>query len=161
MGDVLVVGGTGMLSGVVDDLVERGHRVLLPSRHPVPSTPHRVSFLADWTDPPALVARVSDHLDGPLELAVVWCHRPHRTEVVDLVTPLLAPSAPVVEVLGSTALLDLWDQRPPHGSTFVMLGHRQLDDGTSRWLTHAEISAGVVGALDRGPGATVVVGSLD
>lgn len=161
MSDVLVVGGTGMLAGVVDELARRGHRVLVPSRHPAAATDRIVPFQADWSDPQVLLSLVRDRLDGPLEKAVVWCHRPHRAAIVDGVRDLLAADGRLIEVLGSTTLAQLWDRRPPAESVFVMLGHKQLDDGTGRWLTHDEIGSGVVGSLDRPAGTTVVVGSLD
>jgi len=162
MGDVLVVGGTGMLAGVVDQLVADGHRVLLPSRHPGEGRPGVVAFAADWSDPSALRDAVTAHLDGALDRVVVWCHHPYRPEVTAVLAPLLESSgSPVVEVWGSTALTDLWDHRPDATSIHVMLGHRQLDDGTSRWLTNDEISAGVIDALQRPAGSTLVIGSLD
>jgi len=151
-----------MLTGVVDRLVADGHRVLLPSRHPDESRPGVVAFAADWSEPSALKDAVAAHADGTLDRVVVWCHRPYRHEVTAVLAPLLESSrAPVVEVWGSTALTDLWDHRPDGTSVHVMLGHRQLDDGTSRWLTHREISDGVIDALQRPAGSTLVIGSLD
>lgn len=161
MSDVLVVGGTGMLAGLTEALADQGHRVLVPSRHPERASERTVSFAADWSDPESLRDAIEERVEGTLDLAVIWCHRPYRSDVVDLIAPLMSSGGRVVEVLGSTALADLWDQRPTNGSIFVMLGNRQLDDGTSRWLTHEEISGGVLGALDRPSGSTVVVGSLD
>lgn len=162
MGDVLVVGGTGMLAGVVDRLVAEGHRVLLPSRHPGEGRPGVVPFAADWSDPAALRDAITAHVIGDLDRVVVWCHRPYRPDVIAVLAPLLESSrSPVVEVWGSTALTDLWDHRPDSTAIHVMLGHRQLDDGTSRWLTHEEISDGVIEALQRPSGSTVVIGSLD
>lgn len=162
MGDVLVLGGTGMLTGVVDRLVAEGHRVLLPSRHPGDGGPGVVPIAADWSDPAAMKEAIAARVDGDLDRAVVWCHRPYRHRINRMLAPLLASSlAPVVEVWGSTALTELWDHRPDGSSIHVMLGHRQLDDGTSRWLTHEEISAGVIDAMRRPAGSTVVIGSLD
>jgi hypothetical protein len=107
---------------------------------------------ADWTDPSALVTSAGAALDGPADLLVAWVHRGVRTAVLRAVGPLLAPGAPVVEVHGSASANPLGGTPEPvldgHPTQQVILGYVR-HAGRTRWLTHDEISAGVLDAVNR------------
>lgn len=150
----LVLGGTGMLAGVAVSLLDDGWHVVLPSRRrphiPVtdgkPNVARWVS--ADWADPAGLVDGARAALGGPADLLVAWVHHEVRTSVLRAVAPLLTPRAPVVEVhTGATrgcpdpVLAD-------HPTQQVVLGYVR-HAGRTRWLTHDEISAGVLDAVRR------------
>lgn len=154
----LVLGGTGMLAGVAAALLADGWYVVLPSRRR-PSTPatngncHNARWVtADWTMPVALADTAREALGGPADLLVAWVHREVRHSVLRSVVPLLADRAPVVEVHGSASANPLGGCPDPiladHPTQQVVLGYVR-HAGRTRWLTHQEISAGVLDAVNR------------
>ncbi|HEY6075470.1 MAG TPA: hypothetical protein VIV36_01430, partial [Gaiella sp.] len=78
---------------------------------------------------------------GPVDLAVCWIHTdaPHAP---GLVAHALAPGARLVQVFGTRH----W----PLAEIPLHVAYRQALLGTSggRWLTHEEISEGVLAAID-------------
>lgn len=156
----LVLGGTGMLAGAAASLLEDGWHVVLPSRRrpALPATnghgrPHVALWVqADWTDPVALADSAKVALDGPADLLVAWVHRGVRTGVLRAVESLLAAGAPVVEVHGSASANPVGGcpdaVLPGHPTQQVVLGYVR-HAGRTRWLTHEEISAGVIDAVQR------------
>jgi hypothetical protein len=147
----LVLGGTGMLAGAAAALLDDDWHVVLPSRRrPAASGARWVK--ADWTNPTALASAAADVLDGPADLLVAWVHREVRTAVLRAVGPLLAAGAPVVEVHGSASANPLGGCPDPvldgHPTQQVVLGYVR-HAGRTRWLTHQEISAGVLDAVHR------------
>ena len=134
-GRALVLGGTGMLAGCVAALVGDGWHVVLPSRRhaPIPAEPiERGEFKPGAYARAALAVaraqavqcRAQSVVGGgrlvrarpvrrPCRPGPGWVRRPaggvgargDRARVMQAVRPLLAPAAPVVEVLGS-------DRRP-------------------------------------------------
>ena len=154
----LVLGGTGMLAGAAATLLDDGWQVVLPSRRrpslPVTNGNGRGArwVRADWTDPTELTRAAADALGGPADLLVAWVHREVRTGVLRAVSSLLAPAAPVVEVHGSSSANPLGGCPDPvlagHQTQQVVLGYVR-HAGRTRWLTHEEISAGVLDAIHR------------
>lgn len=152
----LVLGGTGMLSGVADALLDDGWHVVLPSRRrsSSPIAPaHAARWVkADWSEPAALAATAAEALDGPADLLVAWVHREVRVSVLRAVAPLLADGAPVVEVHGSASANPLGGCPEPvlstHPTQQVVLGYVR-HAGRTRWPTHEEVSAGVLDAVHR------------
>jgi NAD(P)-dependent dehydrogenase (short-subunit alcohol dehydrogenase family) len=162
-GHDLVVGGSGMLSGLVTALARQGRHISVIARDQ-----RRLARLAetaagitplplDYHDAPALDAALirasRDH--GAMERAVCWFHTG-------------APEIPLAvarhvqrvycHVLGSAAadpsgsgVLDRWRAAfaslPQLDYRIVILGFVVEPDGRSRWLTHDEISAGAAAAL--------------
>lgn len=172
IGDVLVIGGTGMLRPAVRDLVEHGLRVLVASRRPDRAAPPEtargrfVPIVADWQNPKTLVDAVASATGGqPVTHVLVWVHSPYRTAVLSELQPLVASDAIVVQVWGSagedprSALATEQATLPGRRMRNVVLGYAR-EAGASRWLTHTEISAGVLNALDR-PEALQVIGQID
>lgn len=154
----LVLGGTGMLAGVAAALLDDGWRVVLPSRRR-PSLPvtnghvHAAHWVkADWTLPTVLADAAHEALGGPADLLVAWVHREVRAGVLRAVAPLLAPEAPVVEVHGSASANPVGGCPDPvlpgHPTQQVVLGYVR-HAGRTRWLTHQEISAGVLDTVHR------------
>ena len=152
----LVLGGTGMLAGVATALLVDGWHVVLPSRRrpsALTSHGHTAGWVkADWTEPAALAATAADAFDGPVDLLVAWIHRGVRVSVLRAVAPLLADGAPVVEVHGSASANPLGGcpepVLPDHPTQQVVLGYVR-HAGRTRWLTHEEVSAGVLDAVHR------------
>ena len=149
-GHVLVVGGTGMLMAATLFLARRGHPVTAVARH---SRSHGTGRdLSGWiTATPTRSQRSSPAVEerGPFELAVCWIHT-DAPAAPTIVARALAPGARLVQVFGTR----VWplDDVPLHVAyRQVLLG---AQDG--RWLTHEEISAGVVAAVDADLPLTVV-----
>ncbi|HEX4220812.1 MAG TPA: hypothetical protein VHZ97_00470 [Pseudonocardiaceae bacterium] len=174
----LVVGGTGMLSGVVAELVLDGWHVVVPSRRyaPIPLDlpdsaidDRRALWVeADWAAPESFAERAGKALGGQAELVVAWVHDAYREDVLAAITPLLATDAAVVEVRGSAAAApargEIEPSLPAHETQLVVLGFVRDGEGT-RWLTHREISEGVLDAVRRAladrPPATHQIGEIN
>lgn len=155
--NALIVGGTGMLAGLSAALADDGYRVFLPSRRPTGAD----GFEADWTDPAAFVQAVREQITGPLDLLVLWCHRPYRAEVARLLTADVSRTTAVVEVVGSRQYrAKPGNERHFPQSVLVVLGHVEKVGGR-RWLTDAEISDGVLTGCGLEPGSRHIVGAVD
>ncbi|QTR02203.1 hypothetical protein J7S33_23840, partial [Saccharothrix algeriensis] len=123
---------------------------------------------ADWARPGELADRVRGVLPAPADLLVAWVHTSYREPVLRAVAPLLAPTAPVVEVHDSRAISSRQGVPAPilagHPTQQVVLGFVRHGGGT-RWLSHEEMSAGVLAAvrraLDGKPAAVHQVGQVD
>lgn len=95
---------------------------------------------------------------GPFDRAVVWVHG-HAPEAAGVVAEHV--TGDYLHVLGS-ASADPSRQHDPHLALRGHAGYRQvvlgfhLSPSGSRWLTDAEISAGVLGALRSGSPRSVV-----
>ncbi len=146
----LVLGGTGMLAGAVATLVDGGWHVVLPSRRRTDTEARWIR--ATWAEPEALADDAAQALGGPADLLVAWVHREVRATVLRAVAPLLAPAAPVVEVHGSASANPVGGCPGPilteHPTQQVVLGYVR-HAGRTRWLTHQEISAGVLDGIRR------------
>lgn len=172
-GPALVVGGTGMLAGVVRGLVRAGRRTAVVARDEA-----RIRSLAAGTDEPTKVLAVPADYTRPetwetalshvlaaserFTTAVLWVHGSHRPVVHGLLADRLAPDALVLDVLGSSVLDPSANalRRPAYaapGAAYraAVLGFTDGAYGT-RWLTHAEISEGVLAAVEEGPKAPLV-----
>lgn len=149
---ILVVGGTGMLSGLCKALAEDGGRLSLLSRRGSAVG----GFDCDYHDEAAFAAALKAAVDrsGPIDLAVAWFHTlkiPAPRRLAEQVRGRM------FQVLGS-AVADPGHPRrletarkvaeglPDCAVRQVVLGF-MVEDGRSRWLTNAEISAGVLAAI--------------
>jgi hypothetical protein len=163
---ILVVGGTGMLSGLVEALAGDGGRLSLFSRHASRFARDSVAgFDVDYYDEPAFAAALD--AAGPVDLAVAWFHTlriPAPRRLAERVRGRL------FQVLGSAtadpshpdrrlAAAAIADGLPACALRQVVLGF-QVEDGRSRWLTNDEISSGVLRAV-RTDAAFSVVGQVE
>jgi len=151
-GHALVVGGTGMLAGLTRALAERGHAVTSLSRsgrEPVAGNAcnsldqARISSVAvDYRDDAALVWELERAREarGPIELAVCWIHT-DAPEAPRIVAEAVQPGARLVQVFGT--------RRWPLAEPPLQIAYRQVLLGSvgGRWLTHEEISDGVLAAV--------------
>ena len=141
-GHALVVGGTGMLAAATRALADRGQVVTCIARRDVRPGDGVTVEPVDYREPELLrdaLARATT-TRGPIELAVCWIHT-DAPEAPRIVAAALAPGARLVQVFG-TRLWPLVDVPLHVAYRQVLLGKR---DG--RWLTHEEISSGVLKAL--------------
>jgi len=152
-GHALVVGGTGMLAGLTSSLAARDHVVTSVSREGgEPWAGDACNSLlqgritpveVDYRDGVALVAALEQARDdrGPIELAVCWIHT-DAPDAPRIVADALAPGARLVQVFG-TRVWPLEDVPLHIAYRRVLLGAKN-----GRWLTHEEISGGVLEAVD-------------
>jgi hypothetical protein len=171
---ILVVGGTGMLSGLVEALAGDGGRLSLLSRRASAFRRAGVAgYGCDYHDEAAFTAAIEAAVAvaGPIMLAVAWFHTLRIPAPRGLAERIGAPDNPgrLFQVLGS-ATAD--PARPDRLATAaeiaqglphcrlrqVVLGFR-ANGGASRWLTDAEISEGVLAAI-RGDRDYSVVGQV-
>ncbi|MFS8640353.1 MAG: short-chain dehydrogenase [Symbiobacteriaceae bacterium] len=166
----LVVGGTGMLRGASLGLAARGYTVSVVARRQsrldalvqeaagLTGNIHPIAL--DYRDTTVLETALADARSrfGPVDLAVVWIHSVAPAAPLAVARQVGSSERPgrFFHVLGS-ATADPSRPDPRRRATFasfpniryreVILGF-VVDGRRSRWLTHEEISAGVLAAVD-------------
>ncbi|MBX3385172.1 MAG: hypothetical protein KF768_01230 [Phycisphaeraceae bacterium] len=176
----LAIGGTGMLRGVCVHLAGlcESTVVLARSRAGLEQTAqlaaphtHRIrSIAADYSDAPTFTALLRNHVDahGRFDLAVCWIHAHSARPALQSVLEVMAERSRVVHVVGS-ASRDSSEPAlaPEHRESLissqiayqrVLLGF-VIEPAGSRWLTHDEISHGVISAIE-GPPEDSTIGTL-
>ncbi|MEX2219772.1 MAG: hypothetical protein WD749_13545 [Phycisphaerales bacterium] len=174
----LVVGGTGMLRGLCLALAERGHTVTVIARRHAPlaslaraaaSLPGRIAPApADYTDDAALASaiRSATIARGQVSLAIAWV-RSAAPGALPLIADLIARDRdpPRLFHICGSAVAD--PSRTPDRGLALLPGVRYrrvilgfvVGPPGARWLTDAEICAGVVRAVD-GDASESVVGQV-
>lgn len=176
MSHALVIGGTGMLRPVTEHLartykavsvVARSKRDLEELEREFPGVVHGLPL--DYRDTVTLRAVVDAAVlaYGRIDPAVVWVHMEKAPEAPFAVAEFVG-SAEVpgrfLHVLGSAAADP---SQPAHTlrmafTAFPQVAYRDVvlgfvrGKGGSRWLTNAEIAAGVLGALEGDSERTIV-----
>ena len=161
---ILVVGGTGMLSGLVETLAGDGGRLSLLSRR-ASKVAGASGFDCDYHDTEAFAAALGAAVErsGPIDLAIAWFHS------LKIAAPrLLAENVDgrLFQVLGSATADPGHPDRLGRAASVaadlpscrlrqVVLGFR-LADGGARWLTNAEISQGVLEAVGADRALTII-----
>jgi molybdopterin-guanine dinucleotide biosynthesis protein A len=142
-GHAIVVGGTGMLASLTAALAARGHVVTSIARRAGTSDPGVTSIEVDYRERERLKEELARAIGerGPIELAVAWIHT-DAPDAPRIVADSLAPGARLVQAFGTR----VW----PLDSVPLQVAYRQVLLGSTdgRWLTHDEISAGVLDAID-------------
>lgn len=154
---ILVVGGTGMLSGLCEALAGDGGRLsLLARRASAWRGAAAGRFDCDYYDEAGFATALDAAVAaaGPIDLAVTWIHTlkiaaPRRVAASTrgrmfqvLGSAAADPARPEVLELGRAVAGGLPDCRLRQ----VVLGF-SIEGGRSRWLTDAEISGGVLEAI--------------
>lgn len=164
MTHILIVGGTGMLSGCVVALRDAGNAVTTLARWG--SVDGARAVYADYTDEGALRRALDEAVrdGGPIDAVIAWVHG-SAPEAPLAIARQVRP-ARFVHVLGSAAAApDV--VAPERRAAFEALGIVYQEvilgfvvepraPGRSRWLTDAEIVAGTIGALGSGAARTIV-----
>ncbi|WP_245805815.1 short-chain dehydrogenase [Bacillus alkalicellulosilyticus] len=168
----LVIGGTGMLSNVSLWLVSEGYNVSVIGR-----TPKRMERLISASQDtskitPLLVdyryeAELKEKLgltiqkNGPVDLVIAWIHSGEK-KVIDVLSKLHASDDltwKLFHVLGSSSNVEQIKNtvKVPNNCLYkqIQLGFI-IEDTHSRWLTHDEISAGVIEAISNDNCVTIV-----
>ncbi|MES2342589.1 MAG: short-chain dehydrogenase [Pseudomonadota bacterium] len=160
----LVVGGTGMLSGLCEALTGDGGRLSLLSRH-ASQAAGADGFNCDYYDGAAFSAALDAAIarSGPVGLAIAWFHT-LKIEAPHLLAERV--EGRMFQVLGSAAADPAHPERldtarrvaeglPRCAVRQVVLGFR-VEGGGSRWLTNAEISQGTLEAIRTDRPLTVI-----
>ncbi|MEM7737761.1 MAG: hypothetical protein AAF267_18440 [Deinococcota bacterium] len=173
---ILAIGTTGMLAAATRTLAQHASQMTCLARTPaslarlVASMPQDATKIhtaeihtaevhtvtADYQDSHAfmdVIDRATQH--APIDMVVAWFHQPGMESCSKLISYLDAQARPVdmFHVVGSAARdpsnPDLWPQ--PEANSIVtyhqiILGF-VLEGESSRWLTHQEISEGLLEAI--------------
>lgn len=167
----LVIGGTGMLAKATLWLSRNGYHVAVIGRSEQKMQPlldqnpgQLTPVFVDYTNTKEFAAELVrlQHQYGPFQLIVAWIHA-SGDEVIPCLTGLIPASTPckLVHIIGSSSNLNHVSNHdiPSHISYHqVQLGFK-TEKGMSRWLTHEEISTGVINAL-QGNKSYQVIGTI-
>ena len=160
MKHALVIGGTGMLSGVSIWLSENGYHVSVIGRNPkkmqqlLDQNPSQMTPLfVDYTNNEELAKQFHriQKKNGPIHLVIAWIHSTGQN-VIPCLTECLSRSEPwkLFHVNGSSSNLDEIKEKTkvPIRVNYqqILLGFK-IENGISRWLTNEEISTGVIEAI--------------
>ncbi|MFC7392257.1 short-chain dehydrogenase [Scopulibacillus cellulosilyticus] len=178
MGHDLIVGGTGMLKQVSVWLASQGRKVTIIGRNQEKfkkiqnsaANPENLYFLnVDYYD----INPFTDHLiktikkHGPFDRAVVWMRSSAKEslqKLVDILSSTTEHQWSLFHVLGSSASRPLSNRQPecPVNVDYhqVILGFEIQNNGESRWLTHDEISNGVIHAM-KNKDRTSIIGQVE
>lgn len=175
MEHAVVIGGTGMMSGVSCWLGQQGYAVSIvarqPDRLPCATIENMNPIALDYrhTDELRSAIERAEAEHGTITLAVCWIHdsAPHAPDTVANVLNEQGVPVRYVHVLGSASAEPATWQDGKVG-TFaqyenisyqrVVLGFVVENPGNqrSRWLTNREISDGVIGVIASNDDVTVV-----
>jgi hypothetical protein len=167
MRHALIVGGTGMLAGVTQHLAAQGSVVSLLARHPERvSGPGIRPVAVDYNDLPQLRASLQAAIAaaGPVSLAVLWLSNANPGVLEAITTAVASPGVPfrLIVVRGSRAAdpgrapTPALAAVPPHCRYAEVILGWVIEAWGSRWLTHAEIAAGVIDAIETERAESVV-----
>lgn len=175
MQHTLIIGGSGMLADVSIWFAREGHRVSVIGRDVAKlrrlemQSDNITSLVTDYTDYNDFRMKIKEAIDtfGPFQLVIAWIHSNHK-DVIGLVSDENKSDHPfcwdVYHILGSGADLNKVGREinVEMNCSYhqIQLGFVIEQNGRSRWLTHKEISSGVIRSvseeLDR-----YVVGCLE
>lgn len=174
LGNVMVFGGTGMLSAATQWIIQRARHTTVTGRNE-----HRLRQLKegdpgerasfhqlDYRDTAALKSLLSSTVSrhGSVDLVLSWIHStaPEALPTIASEVSEASPQWRLIHIKGSANDDAAIRARPETPSNCqyreVLLGYRRTDRG-SRWLTDEEISAGVVTAIQQN--ADTTIGQLD
>jgi hypothetical protein len=164
MKHALVVGGTGMLKDVTLWLVKLEYHVSVIGRtknkfsriQNEVADPKQLTFLQlDYTNTNILKEKLTSAIakNGPIELVVAWIHST-APNALQTITEIVSTTNPnqweLYQILGSSSKIINPNNKERIAGHFlkryVQLGFI-IENGHSRWLTHEEISAGVIQAI--------------
>lgn len=151
----LVIGGSGMLAQASRYLADRFDQVSLVARRPERmGSHHRIHPLAlDYRDTQTLreAVRGAVAAHGPVSLVVAWIHSTAPDALAAVMAELQEPFR-LIHVRGSAAAdpskLTAAPGVPAHCRYQQVILGFVIEGNRSRWLTHGEISQGVIEAME-------------
>jgi len=173
---VLVIGATGMLAEATAWLAERSESLTFTARSSrsvsrmnktLANTTARCSGLAlDWDYETKFISRLAAHCDesGYPSLTVAWLHNGLLGTKIARLFAEHAGMTTFYQIRGSAAArpgtdpllyTDLLSSHPGLEYHQIILGFK-IEENGSRWLSNAEISAGVISAVAAGDSLTLI-----
>ena len=155
----MVIGGTGMLAGLCRSLAARGHPISVLARRLADLGPGVRCFPCDYTDADQFERAIQSAVSamGMPEVLLSWIHS-SAPDAAELAARLTKP-ARHLRILGSAGARRPTPDPSEVGGERIILGFA-LDHESGRWLTHAEIGAGVLRAFDH-PSPESIVGVIE
>lgn len=176
MKHALVVGGTGMLSGVSLWLLNQGYHVSIIARNSdrmkdlIKQTDldsHITPLFVDYINHDELQKKVhaAVNKNGDIEIVVAWIHTnaPNALKIIAKEMSISKSEWELFHVLGSSSDLNRIKREVtiPAGCSYyqVQLGF-VIEGARSRWLTNKEISDGVIEAINK-RNKILTIGQID
>ncbi len=166
MAHALVIGGTGMLSDTVHWLVQQHYRVSVIARN----RRRMEKLIGQSKKPSAIIPVLVDycnetdlrneikwiiHENGEIKLVVAWVHSIGKNAlpvIAEVISKNSKNRWKLFHILGSSTDLKkaVQDVDIPFGCHYrqVQLGF-VIENGHSRWLTHKEISHGIIDCIQK------------
>ena len=171
MKHALIIGGTGMLAGVTIWLNETGYFTTVLARNQerfsqlVKQLPSRHQFISlDYKNTGDLKNKLWDTINnnGKIDLVIAWIHL-DAPEAIPTILSVIAQNQKenfqFFHIKGSSYRLKIGSNpfHLPENCVYhdVQLGFK-LEGNRARWLTHEEICAGVITAIQTGKDHTIV-----
>ena len=156
---VMVIGGTGMLAGLCQTLADRGHPTSVLARRSQDLGPGVLCFTCDYTRADSLTAAADQAMAelGPVGVLISWIHSTAPGAAMH--AHRLTNPDRHLRILGSAGAQRPAPDPSEAGCERITLGWVRTGS-TSRWLSHAEICLGVIGAFDR-PKPETIVGTVE
>lgn len=165
---VLVVGGTGMLAGAVNNLIKENYKVSTTGRNHArlnsfvknnPKLAHNINLIqTDYTDTENFLFAIQKSEDkfGIIDIAILWIHSDGTDTLIKLVEYLKSRNKNVViyHIKGSASYKPDAIRIPGIENLKNEIDYREIflgfknENGNSRWLTDKEISDGVIYAFE-------------
>lgn len=176
MKHALVVGGTGMLSGVSLWLLEQGYHVSIIARNSdrmkdlteqTDLNNHITPLLVDYSNQDELQKNVHATIEknGDIDIVVAWIHStaPNAIHIIAKEVSNSKKNWKLFHVLGSSSDLNRIKRevKVPTCCSYhrIQLGF-VIEGAISRWLTNKEIADGVIEAIDKRK-KIQIIGQLD
>ncbi|MGM8215335.1 short-chain dehydrogenase [Bacillaceae bacterium W0354] len=176
MKHALIVGGTGMLSRVSLWLIDKGYHVSVIARNAnkmnqlleKTSFKNRITpILVDYRYDDDLRTKIRSTIDmnGDIDLVVAWIHSdaPNALEIIKQEVSRNLGEWELYHVLGSSTDVNKIKKKTsvPKSCLYyqVRLGF-VIEDGRSRWLTHNEISNGVIESIKE-KNSLITIGQIE
>ncbi|MCM3361229.1 short-chain dehydrogenase [Niallia sp. HCP3S3_B10] len=165
MKHALVVGGTGMLSGVSLWLLEQGYHVSIIARNSdrmknlIEQTDldsHVTPLFVDYSNHDELQKKVHATINknGAIDIVVAWIHStaPNALNIIAKEVLISKSEWELFHVLGSSSDLNKIKREVtmPTGCSYYQVQLGFVTEGSrSRWLTNKEISDGIIEAIKK------------
>ncbi|MGA3600125.1 short-chain dehydrogenase [Lysinibacillus agricola] len=174
MKHVLVVGGTGMLSGVSLWLLNQGYHVSIIARNSdrmkdlIKQTDldsHITPLFVDYSNHDELQKKVHETINknGDIDIVVAWIHSnaSNALKIIAKEVSISKSEWELFHVLGSSSDLNRIKREVtmPTGCSYHQLEFI-IEGARSRWLTNKEISDGVIEAIKK-RNKILTIGQID
>lgn len=165
---ILIVGGTGMLVGAVNSLIEKNCKISITGRNKAkldsfiknnPESAQNINLInSDYTDTQNFLSAIQKSEDkfGIVDTAILWVHSDGTNTLIKLIEYLVSRNRNVViyHIKGSASYKPDAIKIPGIENLKDEIDYREVylgfmnENGNSRWLTDKEVSDGVIYAFE-------------